>query len=206
MQYNVLEYLEDTVNRLPNKVAYADENSQITFQETYDNSRAIGTFLDKRGIYKEPVAVFMDKTPKQIVAFFGVVYGGNFYVPLDEEMPKFRIELILKNLELRAIICDESSKKVLEELEYKGNAYIYDDIIRTSIDDNKLMDIRDRSIDTDPIYIVFTSGSTGIPKGVAACHRSVIDYIENLTQVLGVNEDTIFGNHILLLRMEQQPI
>ena len=37
----------------------------------------------------------------------------------------------------------------------------------------------------DPIYIVFTSGSTGIPKGVVACHRSVIDYIENLQRHSG---------------------
>ena len=46
------------------------------------------------------------------------------------------------------------------------------------------MGIRDRQLDTDPIYIVFTSGSTGVPKGVVACHRSVIDYIENLSEVL----------------------
>src|SRR5699024_12561972 len=43
--------------------------------------------------------------------------------------------------------------------------------------------------DIDPAYIVFTSGSTGVPKGVAACHRSVIDYIENLSEVLGFDED-----------------
>lgn len=196
MQFNVLEYLEATVKRLPNKIAFADESSNISFQETYDRSRAIGTYLAEKGIYKEAVAVFMGKTPKAIVALFGAVYGGNFYVPLDAEMPKFRIELILQNLKPRAIICDESSKIVLDELGYEGSAYLYDDIIKTSVDDDKLMDIRQSAIDTDPIYIVFTSGSTGVPKGVAACHRSVIDYIENLTEVLEVDEDTIFGNQV----------
>ena len=53
---------------------------------------------------------------------------------------------------------------------------------------------RDRQLDTDPIYIVFTSGSTGVPKGVVACHRSVIDYIENLSEVLCFNENTRFAN------------
>ena len=56
------------------------------------------------------------------------------------------------------------------------------------------MGIRDRQLDTDPIYIVFTSGSTGVPKGVVACHRSVIDYIENLSEVLCFNENTRFAN------------
>lgn len=198
MQYNVLEYLEETVERLPDKLAYADEKSGITFQETYDGSRAIGSFLAERGIHKEAVAVFMSKTPEAIVAFFGVVYGGNFYVPLDEEMPRYRIELILKNLNPKAIICDQSSKNILDELGYEDKAYIYDEIIGTRIDDLSLREIRDRAIDTDPIYIVFTSGSTGVPKGVVACHRSVIDYIENLSDVLAFNEDTIFGNQVPL--------
>jgi amino acid adenylation domain-containing protein len=71
---------------------------------------------------------------------------------------------------------------------------LYDEVSKSEIDDEALAAIRDRQLDTDPIYIVFTSGSTGIPKGVVACHRSVIDYIENLSDVLGFNEDTRFAN------------
>ena len=62
------------------------------------------------------------------------------------------------------------------------------------VNDQALSDIRRKAIDTDPIYIVFTSGSTGIPKGVVACHRSVIDYVESLTEVLRVNEDSVLAN------------
>lgn len=194
MQTNVLEYLEHTVTRVPDKVAYANEKMGITFQDVYHEARAIGTFLNKQNIYKEPVVVFMNKHPKAITAFFGVLYGGNFYVPIDEEMPRFRIELILKNLNPKAIICDEGTKKIVETFEYNGAVYLYDDISKTSIDEEAIKSIREVSIDTDPIYVVFTSGSTGVPKGVVACHRSVIDYIENLSEVLGFNENTVFGN------------
>jgi amino acid adenylation domain-containing protein len=194
MQNNILEYLENTVKRVPSKIAYANDQMGITFQEVYDQGRAIGTFLNKKGIYKQPVVVFMNKHPKAIVAFFGVVYGGNFYVPIDEEMPRFRIELILKNLNPKAIICDDTTKKIVETFEYNGEVYLYDDIAGTSIDEAVIEGTRELSIDTDPIYVVFTSGSTGIPKGVVACHRSVIDYIENLSDVLGFDENTVFGN------------
>ena len=61
-------------------------------------------------------------------------------------------------------------------------------------DDEKLAEIRRNALDVDPIYIVFTSGSTGVPKGVVACHRSVIDYIDNLADVLEFDENSIFGN------------
>ena len=194
MQNNVLEYLEHTVKRVPNKIAYANDKTGITFQEVYDQGRAIGTFLNKQGIYKQPVVVFMHKHPKAIVGFFGVIYGGNFYVPIDEEMPSFRIELILKNLNPKAIICDETTKKIVETFEYNEAIYLYDDIVRTSIEVEVIQGIREVAIDTDPIYVVFTSGSTGIPKGVVACHRSVIDYIETLSDVLKFNENTVFGN------------
>src|SRR5690554_4059113 len=103
MQINILEYLENTVEQFPNKISYADEQVAITFKEVFDQGRAIGTFLNQKNIYKQPVVVFMEKSPMAIVAFFGTVFGGNYYVPIDEEMPRFRIELILKNLNPRAI-------------------------------------------------------------------------------------------------------
>lgn len=49
-------------------------------------------------------------------------------------------------------------------------------------------------IDTDPLYVLFTSGSTGIPKGVIVCHRSVIDYADWVVKTFELNENTTFGN------------
>ncbi|MDD2572882.1 MAG: amino acid adenylation domain-containing protein [Bacillota bacterium] len=194
MQYNVLEYLERTVQEFPDKIAYANESTGITFREVYNQARAIGTFLSKKGVYKQPVVVFMNKCPEAVAAFFGVVYGGDFYVPIEEEMPRFRIQLILNNLNPRAIICDQASKKVMDTFHFGGEVYIYDEMVVTSIDEDALGRIRETAIDTDPIYVIYTSGSTGIPKGVVACHRSVIDYIESLSEVLGVDQNTVFGN------------
>ena len=62
------------------------------------------------------------------------------------------------------------------------------------MDAKRIARVRDRQIDTDPIYVVFTSGSTGVPKGVVACHRSVIDYTEALCEALPFSEETVFGN------------
>lgn len=194
MQRNVLEYLEHTVTKVPDKIAYANEEVGITFQEVYDQARAIGTYLNQQGHSKEPIVVFMGKHPRTIVTFYGVIYGGNYYVPIDEEMPRHRIELIFQNLNPKAVICDHETSKLLESFSYEGNVYSYEDMIKTPINEEILLNIRRLQIDMDPIYIVFTSGSTGIPKGVVACHRSVIDYIENLSEVLQFNEDTIFGN------------
>ncbi|MFA6939619.1 MAG: AMP-binding protein [Clostridiaceae bacterium] len=194
MQSNVLEYLESTVKRVPDKIAFANEKEGITFNQLYNRGRAIGTFLYKKGIYKQPVVVFMKKHPNTVSAFLGALYGGDFYVPIDEEMPLFRIELILKSLNPKAVICDISSNNIMGKIDCNCSVYMYDEIIRTSIEDDVISNIRRSSIDTDPMYVVFTSGSTGIPKGVIGCHRAVIDYIDNLSEVLKTNQETVFGN------------
>ena len=195
-QRNVMEYLDKTVLVCPDKVAFANEDpsNDLTFGEVYKRSRAIGSMLDQKGYYSEPVVVFMKKHPNAISAFFGCVYGGCYYVPIDEEMPKFRTELIIGTLDPRIMICDDDTKKVAEEMNFQGEIVLYEDAIKSGINEDALQKIRDNQIDTDPIYIVFTSGSTGVPKGVVACHRSVIDYIENLSDVLGFNSETRFAN------------
>jgi amino acid adenylation domain-containing protein len=193
-QTNVLEYLEKTAPRVPDKLAFSNGTDGLNFAQVYDHSRAIGSYLAQGGYYNEPVVVFMGKHPKCIPAFFGCVYGGCFYVPIDEEMPRFRIELIFQNLNPRVMICDDKTAEIAKTFDFEGETLIYDQVIQTPINESALADIRDKQLDTDPIYIVFTSGSTGVPKGVVACHRSVIDYIENLSETLGFNEDTVFAN------------
>lgn len=198
MQYNVLEYLEQTVRRVPDKVAYTNGSDELTFSAVSRQSRAIGSFLTREGLYREPVVIFMNKQPRTIVAFLGVVYGGCYYVPLDDEMPQFRIEMILQTLKPRAAICDEATAPAMRALDDSCPVYLYDDICTTPVDDRHLQQVRDRQIDTDPIYVVFTSGSTGVPKGVVACHRSVLDYIEVFSDVMSLNENTIFGMQVPL--------
>lgn len=194
MQNHVLDYLDSTVKRVPDKIAFANETDALTFQDVYDQNRAVASFLMEKGLYKEPVVVFMNKHPKTITAFFGVINSGNFYVPIDEEMPRIRIDLILDNLKPRAIICDAQTVEIAKDFKFEGELYLYDELIQTPVNAAGLETVRAKAIDTDPIYVVFTSGSTGIPKGVVACHRSVLDYIEQLSETLEFNEDTVFGN------------
>ena len=107
MQNNVLDYLDETVKRVPEKIAFSNGSDNMTFSEVDKDSRAIGTWLHQKGIYRKPVVVFMNKHPKEVTAFFGVIRGGCFYVPIDEEMPRVRINLILENLKPEMILCDD---------------------------------------------------------------------------------------------------
>lgn len=195
MYKNILQYLEATVCRCPDKLAFSDGETGMSFAELHSSARAVGTALCRRGVSSRPVAVFMKKSPAALAAFFGAVYAGCYYVPLDDEMPRHRIELILQKLDAAALICDADTEASARRLPFEGELCRFDDIVRdTAPDDAALGEIRRRQLDTDPIYVVFTSGSTGVPKGVVGCHRAVIDYIEGLCEVLSFDESTVFGN------------
>jgi len=203
---NVLEYLENTMKTIndPNKAAFTGSNDEaLSFSSLYEICRSCGSYFAKQNTAKQPIAVFMQKSPAMIAAFFGVVSGGNYYIPLDSEMPAFRIRMILDVVKPSFIICDEATSAIVSGWKsdnvagsdaYCDSIILYEKIIDHPVDEDALQKIRRNAIDTDPIYVVFTSGSTGIPKGVVATHRSVIDYIENLSKVLKVTENTIFGN------------
>lgn len=78
MQRNILEYLEHTVKRVPDKTAFANGEMGMSFQEVFDASRSIGTCLLEKGYEKEPIVIYMKKHPHMITAFWGVVYSGCF--------------------------------------------------------------------------------------------------------------------------------
>ena len=188
---NILEWLEQTTRSMPdkNKTAFSGENGSLSFGDLYQSSRAVGSFIISKSIKKKPIAVFMEKSAFAVSAFLGVTYSGNFYVPLDPGMPAFRIKMILDAINPPLIICDEKTKELISNV----RSVVYSSISGTEINEAKLSEVREKSIDSDPLYVVFTSGSTGEPKGVTATHRNVIDYISNLNKVLEVDANSVFG-------------
>jgi len=196
MQYNVLDYLEQSALQVPEKAAFADDKKVIAYHQLQQQSKSIGYALSKKlnGAIRKPVVVFVDRNIESLVSFLGVAYSGNFYVPIDISMPKMRIELILQTLNpIATVVLKQDldfSKSVAPDL----TSLIFEEIIDQQYDDVNLGKIRRQIIDRDPLYATFTSGSTGIPKGVITCHQSVIDMTDNLVNTFGFNTQSIFGN------------
>ena len=72
---NILQYLEQTVPQVPDKLAFSTGTEGLTFSALYAHARTIGAGLLARGYVREPIAVLMDKHPHTIATFFGVLYA-----------------------------------------------------------------------------------------------------------------------------------
>lgn len=197
MIVNVLEYLESSVKKFPTKIAFSDENNQINYQDLELYSKRIGSEIYRatKGQIRQPLVVFVDRNIESLVAFMAVAYSGNFYVPIDIQMPKKRVELILETLKPLAMVVTNESKSFASLVAPDLIAIDYEKQIADGVfSEELLLSLRGKITDRDPIYATFTSGSTGIPKGVITCHQSVIDMTEALTETFDFSEESVFGN------------
>lgn len=190
---NVLEMLEETTLKYGDKTAFADADMQVTYTKAVSQAKKIGSVLAADGNVRKAIAVLVPKGVRMLISFFGVVYSGNFYVPIDTEMPVDRMTLIFETLQPVRIIVDEKTQD-MDLGRYNERKVGYVDLTSGTEDQALLDKIRGNAIDTDPVYALFTSGSTGIPKGVIVCHRSIIDYAGWCVETFHLSAETVFGN------------
>lgn len=195
MNRTILEILEKTAKKFPDKIIYEDINRKSTYSEFIQVTQKIGSSLAKKiQDINKPVAIYIDRSVTCLETMMGVSYSGNYFTVLDTKSPKERIDLILQTLPEISIVVEKKNVEKIKELNFDGEIFIYEELIEEKIDNDKLSEIRNRIIDTDPMYVQFTSGSTGVPKGIVICHRSVITYAYNIKETFKIDEKTIFGN------------
>lgn len=192
---NILDMLENAAFKYGNKIAFADKENSISYISLWDKAKKIAMVLKDKVELGQPVAILMDKSVDAICVLFGVVCSGAAYSFVERQQPSTRIQNILNTLNPAVVIWDKE-QQVSSEIEYVqiGFDKINDDIGYINLDDSFLESIRKEIIGMQPLYINFTSGSTGIPKGVSISHLSVLDFIPNFVDVMNIDNSDVIGN------------
>ncbi len=189
---SICDALDQSAERFANKAAFCSDSETSSFSGFSADARRIGTWLVKHDLEKHNVAIFIDKSVNCLRAMFGSAYANACYTVLDICSPKERLISILSTLQPDCVIVDKGSagRWPLEQVP----VFHLEEMLVCEADTALLARVHASMCDTDPLYILFTSGSTGVPKGTVICHRSVLAYASTICRTFSIDEKTTWGS------------
>ena len=191
---NVLQYLIHSAERVPDKCAVTDDLRSFTYAEFYHLTRAIGSGLLPLTRPRQAVGVYLPKNAQAVATIFGIQWAGCFYSVLNTELPGNRLRQIAQTLAPAVIVTCEALLPQAKEIFPDCPLVCLETLAGQAVDAEALASVQARAIDTDPLYVNFTSGSTGVPKGIVVSSRSVLDFIGCFTELFGITQDDVIAN------------
>ena len=194
MKFTILDYLEETAAKYPDKTAFADTKDSISWKELVLNAKKLSAYISCHFEQGQAVPIMIEKSVRTVEYFFASLYSGCFYSYFDSTFPESRLNSMIETLGIKNIIADRRFAKKLSSINIEP---LFFDDIEKSLEENPIeySDSRRQAIiDTDAVYANFTSGSTGTPKAVVVGHRSVIDFISCFTEITQITSEDNIAN------------
>ena len=194
MDTSILKMLDRASEKYAGKVVYRDGEENITFGELKKRAQAVGSWIAKEIPPESPVSVLAGRNIITPVCYLGIVQAGCFYAPMDLTMPATRLNQILRVVNSKVMLVSKENLELANSLEYKGKIVVIEDILDEAIDKDLLKTAQENLTEYSPLYVIFTSGSSGIPKGVITSHNSLMCYLDALNEVIELNDTDILAN------------
>jgi long-chain acyl-CoA synthetase len=199
MSYNLNENLIRSSSNFPESIAYIYRDTSVTYKELNQQVKRLAAGLTAHGIGKgDGVALILGNSPEFLIAYYGILRLGAYVVPINPLFTQGEISYILDNSQAKAVISHVSVepklsevKKQLENLKLviytdaKNQEWTWEHLMETSIN------VFGRPyIDADNLAVIlYTSGTTGKPKGAMLTHRNMASNADSISKLLELNDN-----------------
>jgi amino acid adenylation domain-containing protein len=189
------QIVEAYAHQRAHSLAATDEKERVTYQELNNRANQLAHYLQKLGSTPEqPVGIYMDQSVRALVSMLGVLKTGSAYVPIDTRYPLARITTILEEAGITIVLTQKTLGTTLAETDY---TLVNVDEDWPTIAQEGLDNLKNEVTERDLAYIIFTSGTTGKPKGVEIEHRSLrnlIGWHQQTFQITARDKATLFAS------------
>jgi long-chain acyl-CoA synthetase len=206
------ELLEKTTQSIPDKTALICQDSKYTYSEIYNSARALAEALVTTGFQKQDRAVvFLDNSVESVISLFGILMAGGIFIIINPQVKAPKLAYIIADCRARILVSDSNHLKAigqtlpqmpgleqilvtdkgkyqeLDELSTKSKVFDFKAIVRRNTSYGR----KSGCIDLDLASLIYTSGSSGSPKGVMLTHHNMIAAAESITQYLENTPDDV---------------
>ena len=181
------QLVEMQAARQPEAVAVSYGAKQINYRELNTRANQLAHYLRRRGVEPDArVGVLVDRSVELIVALLGILKAGGAYVPLDGGYPAQRLRFMLEDAGVALLLTQQGQQEVVPEGEATEVVYLDEEWeqFRSESQENPAIVTKAENL----AYVMYTSGSTGQPKGVGVTHRAINRLLRN-TNYIQLEED-----------------
>ncbi|KMY31906.1 AMP-binding protein [Lysinibacillus xylanilyticus] len=198
----IQKMFEEQVEKTPDNIAVVFEENKLTYRELNEKANRLARTLREKGTVPETVvALMVDRSVEMVVGVLGIIKSGAAYMPIDPNYPKERINYILKNSNADLLVTES---KFVDSIDL--NCQIVD-INKEFVNANNESNLDIVNKQEDLLYVLYTSGTTGKPKGVMVTqgnlmnmayswisHYNLEEFNVNLLQMASISFDVFSGD------------
>ena len=190
---SVPELFMEQAHKTPNAIALEFGSQRLTYRQVNERSNQIAQYLLSQYSQvterEQPLwGIYMERCPEMIFGILGILKAGAAYVPLDPQDPQERCDQIIADAQISLLL---TQQKFVPQLSEGEIPWVLLDQDESAIKEERPEDLPQIRNSSDLIYVMYTSGSTGIPKGVCIPHRAVVRLVKE-TNYVDFSADQVF--------------
>ena len=187
---DILDAFNDNLSQNPDKPLVSMNNNRFSYAEgAFIADKIAKGLIDLKVKAQDCVAFLVERSELYMLSILGIMSVGCVYVPLDNKLPDNRIDFILKDCDIDVVIVSDKTYERACNLKYDCKILNISEFITDN--SNKLFSLP--SIHSNLACILYTSGTTGIPKGVKITRKSIINLAAFYVRNYGLTKDDIYG-------------